>query len=50
MPKINNKYYMQIIIKYKNSKDIYMNLKDVVDLLSNNKKITLDIDFNPRKI
>lgn len=50
MPKINNKYYMQIIIKYKNSKDIYINLKDVVDLLSHNKKIILDIDFNPRKI
>lgn len=48
MPKIFNKYYVQIIIKYKNIKDIYENLKFILDKTSQNIKI--DIDINPKKI
>jgi len=50
VPKIYNKYYMQIIIKYKNIKDIYDKLKFIVDKSKTNNKISLEIDLNPKKI
>ncbi len=50
IPKINNKYYMQIILKYKNIKDVYEHLKFIVDKSKQNNKVIVDIDFNPRKI
>ena len=50
IPKIYNKYYMQIIIKYKNIKDIYDKLKFIVEKSKTNNKITLEIDLNPKKI
>lgn len=50
IPKIYNKYYMQIIIKYKNLKDIYNELKFILDKYKLNNKIIIDIDFNPKKI
>ena len=50
LPKIYNKYYMQIIIKYKNLKDVYNELKFILDKYKLNNKISIDVDFNPKKI
>ena len=50
IPKIYNKYYMQIIIKYKNLKDVYNELKFILNKYKLNNKIMIDIDFNPKKI
>lgn len=50
IPKIYNKYYMQIIIKYKNIKDIYEDLKFIINKSKQNNKVLVDIDFNPRKL
>lgn len=50
IPKIYNKYYMQIILKYKNIKDVYEHLKFIIDKSKQNNKVMVDIDFNPRKI
>ena len=41
---------MQIIIKYKNIKDVYDKLKFIVEKSKTNNKITLEIDLNPKKI
>ena len=49
IPKINNVYYYQIIIKYKDTKKIYQYLKFINDKYANGK-ITIGIDFNPNKI
>ena len=50
IPKIYNKYYIQIIIKYKNIKDIYNKFKFIIDKFKNNNKISIEIDLNPKKI
>ena len=50
IPKIYNKYYFQIIIKYKNIKDIYNELKFIVDKYKSNSKFVLELDLNPKKI
>ena len=50
IPKIYNKYYIQIIIKYKNLKQIYDNLKFITDKSKQLNDIVLDIDINPKKI
>ena len=50
IPKIYNKYYMQIILKYKNIKQVYNELKFIQDKLRLNNKVSIDIDFNPKKI
>ena len=50
IPKIYNKYYFQIIIKYKNIKDIYDAIKFVIQKVNNNNKITIEVDLNPKKI
>lgn len=50
IPKIYNKYYIQIIIKYKNLKDIYKSLKFITDKSKNNTKISIEMDLNPKKI
>lgn len=48
MPKINNIYYVQIIIKFKNTKEILTYLEFIKEHY--NKKINVDIDLNPLKI
>ena len=48
--KIYNKYNMQIIIKYKNTNDIYEQIKFIQNMYINNNKMVFDIDFNPKKI
>ena len=46
MPKINNVYEMQIILKYKKSNEIIKELNNINEIYRNNK-ITIDIDINP---
>jgi len=50
MPKINNNYYYQIIIKYKDTKKIYEHLKFISNKYINNNKVKVTIDFNPNRI
>lgn len=50
MSKINKVYYMQIIIKYKNTKDIINTLRFIRTKYQNNKKINIDIDLNPIRL
>ena len=50
IPKIYNKYYMQIIVKYKNIKDIYNDIKFIADKLKNSSKLNIEVDLNPKKI
>ena len=50
MPKINNKYYMQIILKYKEIRKIYEDVKFINNKYKNNNKISVDIDFNSKKL
>ena len=50
IPKIYNKYYMQIILKYKNINQVYNQLLFIIDKYKINNKIIIDIDFNPKKI
>lgn len=50
IPKIYNKYYMQIILKYKNISQIYEELKFIINKSKTNTKVLVDIDFNPKKI
>ncbi len=47
IPKINNIYYIQIIIKFKNTKDILSYLKFIQNHYT---KINVDVDLNPLKI
>lgn len=48
IPKINNKYYIQITIKYKKSENLYESLK-YINSRDINRKIKIDIDLNPIK-
>ena len=50
MPKINNVYYLQIIIKYKRTKDVFPLFKEVKNIYHNNSKVYVDIDVNPLRI
>lgn len=50
MPKINNVYYMQIIIKYKKSSEIINELEFVKKMYKSNTKINIDIDLSPNRI
>ena len=48
IPKINDKYNMQIIVKYK--KTVLLNELIFIDNIYKNKKVLVDIDLNPIKI
>ena len=48
IPRINNIYYIQIIIKYKKTKDIINELKFIKKIYK--KFVTIDIDLNPIKM
>ena len=50
MARINNKYYINIILKYKSLKSIYDYLSYIVSIYKKNKKVNVDIDINPKKI
>lgn len=45
--KINNVYYMQIIIKYKKINEIIKSISFVNNMYKENNKVNLDIDLNP---
>lgn len=49
MPKINNIYYVQIIVKFKNTKELINDFKFVKDKYSKSKVI-VDVDLNPLKM
>ena len=49
IPKVNNIFYYQIIIKYKKIEQINNELKNLYEQYYN-KKIKLDIDINPYHI
>lgn len=46
IPKINNVFSIQILLKYKDTKQIYKCLKEIKEVYQKNK-IILDIDINP---
>lgn len=50
LPKINNIYYFQIIIKYKNIYNLVKHLEFINEKYLMNSKITVEIDLNPNKI
>lgn len=50
IPKIYNKYYMQIILKYKNINQVYDSLKFILNKYNVNNKISVDVDLNPKKM
>lgn len=48
MPKINNKYYIQITIKYKKSNDLIKSLSFINNKYATDKKVKVEIDLNPQ--
>lgn len=48
--KINNKYYVQVILKYKKLDKIYNYLSETREMYKSNNKINIEIDINPKKI
>lgn len=48
--KINNKYYIQIILKYKKLDKIYNYLSQIREMYNSNNKINVEVDINPKKI
>lgn len=50
MPKINNKYYMQIILKYKNTNLIINSLIFINNRYKKNNKVNVDVDINPKNL
>lgn len=50
IPKINNIYYIGIIIKFKNTKEIIGTLRFIDDKYKANNKVKVEVDLNPSKI
>ncbi len=50
MPKINNVYYVQIILKFKSTKEILKELKFVQEKYRTNHKVKVEIDLNPIRL
>lgn len=50
MPKMNNVYYVHIILKFKNTKEILEELKFVQKKYKSNTKVRLEIDLNPIRL
>ena len=48
--KLNNRYRFQIIIKYKDINDVKDAIQSISEHYFNDKKIKLEIDFNPLKL
>lgn len=48
--RINNIYYFQIIIKYRDKDKILSILNDLQLICEDNKKIKLDVDINPNSL
>lgn len=50
IPKINNNYYINILIKYKKTEIVLPNLEFIKDKYRDNRKINVDIYLNPNQI
>lgn len=50
IPKINNIYYLQVVIKYKNTDKLIDILKEIDGMYIKQNKVTIDVDLNPLKI
>ena len=50
IPKINNKYYIQLIIKTKNMKEVYEYIKFIREKDKADLKVNIDIDLSPIKL
>ena len=50
IPKINNTYYLNVILKYKKTEYIVSSLNFIKDEYKENRKINLDIYLNPNQI
>ncbi len=50
IPKVNNIYYYQIIIKYKTTKKLMPLLQNINNHYKNNNKIDVEIDINPIRL
>ena len=50
LPKINNKYYVQIVLKYKHLSKVYNSINFVKNKYVKSTKMVIDIDFNPKKL
>lgn len=50
MPKVNQVYFYQIILKYKKNEDIYQELKFIKEKYQNNNKVYVDIELNPIRV
>lgn len=50
IPKINNIYYMGIIIKFKNTKEIFSAISFINDKYKTNSKVMVEVDLNPLKL
>lgn len=48
--RVNNKYHMQIIIKYRKVDNLYQVLKEIDDMYLTDKKINIEIDTSPKTI
>lgn len=50
IPKINNTYYMNIILKYKKTDTVFSSLEFIRDQYRDNRKVNIDIYLNPNQI
>ena len=50
IPKINNKYILQLIIKTKKLNEIYENIKYIKEKYNTNIKVNIDVDLSPIKL
>lgn len=50
MPKVNNIYYMQIILKFKKTADIMETLKFIQEKYRTHKKVQVEIELNPIRL
>lgn len=50
IPKINNIYYVGIIIKFKNTNEIFSAINFVNDKYKTNSKVMVEVDLNPIKL
>lgn len=50
MPKINNVYYIQIILKFKTTKEIIESLKFIREKYRSNTKVRVEIELNPIRL
>lgn len=48
--KLKNEYHFSIIIKYKSEPNLYSFLNKLIDHYKNNRKVKIDITFNPNNI